>query len=81
MPAAERPIRYSREQRLAGRIARLEGDIASHEECARYSRQGIEFKRLDDCSVREMELSLEAQQRHPGATFQECLAELRRGKA
>lgn len=79
--AAERPIRYSREQRLEGRIARIEGDIAASKESVQYSRRGIQLKRLDDCSIREMELALEATKRHPGTSFQQCLAELERGNA
>jgi hypothetical protein len=73
----ERPITYSRIQRLEGQIARLRGNIAAHEDSIRFSRAGLRYKRLDDCSEGEMNLALDALKRHPGTTFEECLAELR----
>ena len=64
-------------QKLQGEIARAKGDIAFYRESTRHSRAGIALKRIDDTSEGEMHLALEAMRRHPGSTFQECLAALR----
>jgi hypothetical protein len=77
MPDAVAPIRYSRTQKLQGEIARAKGDIAFYRESTRHSRAGLVSKRLGDCTEIEMNLALEAMKRHPGATFQDCLAALR----
>ena len=80
MPAATRPITYSRDERLEGKVSFLKAKIADNEAAVLFHRRGTGrryYPLAAPCGQQESEIAISALKRNPGTTFDECLAALR----